>query len=344
MSLLNYIIRRLLLMVLVLVGVTILVFAILMLIPPGMRVAAYVKSEKVPASQIDNMIRTYGLQDPAPVQYFRWLGKILRLDFGFSTTADAPVWEGFVGFFPTTLELVLYATPVIILVGIWLGTLAATRKDQPIDHGVRVFAIVGYSLPTFWLGLLLLMILYGFFGIFPPGTLFDANKDIIHDPSFRRYTYLLTIDAILNWRWGLFLDALYHLVLPTLNLAILDSALIMRLVRGSMLESLGQDYIRTALAKGADRKTIYKKHARRNGLLPVITISGEMFAGLLSGMVITETIFVRQGIGYWMARAAVQLDVSAIMFNVLFLGVVFVVVNLVVDLIYAAIDPRIRLA
>jgi ABC-type dipeptide/oligopeptide/nickel transport system permease component len=344
MSLLNYIIRRLLLMVLVLFGVSLLVFTVLMLIPPGQRVGAYVSNEKVPVNQIENMIRHYGLRDPAPIQYVRWMGKILRLDFGYSVTADAPVLTAFRDYFPVTLELVLLSTPIIILFGVWLGTIGATKKDLPIDHGVRIFAIIGYSLPTFWLGLILLMVLYGFFGIFPPGTLFNNSKDLLYSSSFHRYTRLLTIDAILNWRWGLFLDALYHMILPAVNLTILESALIMRLVRASMLESLGQDYIRTALAKGADKKTVYVKHARRNGLLPVITISGEMFAGLLAGMVITETIFDRKGIGYWMARAAVQLDVSAIMFNVLFLGVVFVVVNLVVDLIYAAIDPRVRLA
>jgi ABC-type dipeptide/oligopeptide/nickel transport system permease component len=318
MSLLNYVIRRLLLMVLVLFGVTLLVFAVLMLIPPGMRVAAYVTHEKVSPEQIESMIVRYGLRDPAPVQYVRWMGKILRGDFGYSATADAPVLKAFVLFFPVTLELVLYATPIIVLLGVWLGTTAAAKKDLPADHGIRVFAIVGYSLPTFWLGLLLLMFFYGYVGIFPPGTVSNEGKDLLYEASFHRYTRLITVDAILNWRWDLFVDALYRLVLPTINLAILDSALIMRLTRASMLESLGQDYIRT--------------------------ISGEMFAGLLAGMVITETIFTRKGIGYWMANAAVSLDAAAIMFNVLFLGVVFVVVNLVVDLVYAAIDPRIRLA
>jgi dipeptide transport system permease protein len=320
------------------------VFGVLMLIPPGMRVAAYVTSEKIPPGQIEAMIRTYGLTDPAPVQYVRWLGKVFRGDLGFSATAEAPVLEGFKRFFPITLELVLYSTPLIILVGIWLGTVGAIKKDKPADHAMRVFAIVGYSLPTFWLGLLLLMFFYGYLGIFPPGTLSVQGADIINSAGFTRYTGLITLDAILNWRWNVFVDALYHIALPTINLIILDSALIMRLMRSSMLESLGQDYIRTALAKGATNRIVYMTHARRNALLPVITISGILFAGLLAGMVITETIFVRKGIGWWMARAALQLDVPAIMFNVLFLGTVFVVVNLIVDLIYAAIDPRIRLA
>jgi len=343
-SLLNYVIRRLLFMIAVLFGVSILVFGVLMLIPPGMRVAAYVTNEKVPPSAIDAMIERYGLRDPAPVQYVRWIGKIFRGDLGYSTTADGPVLQSFGQFFPTTLELVLLATPLIILVGLWLGTVGATHKDQPVDHAIRVVAIIGYSLPTFWLGLLLLMFFYGFLGIFPPGTLSETLRDVVYGEGWRRVTGLLTVDAIINWRWDVFLDALYHLVLPTLNLVILDSALVMRLTRSSMLDALGQDYVRTAVAKGASRRVVNRVHARRNALLPVITISGILFAGLLAGMVITETIFVRKGIGWWMARAALQLDVSAIMFNVLFLGAIFVMVNLVVDLVYAAIDPRIRLS
>ena len=344
MSLLNYIIRRLLFMVLVLLGVSILVFSVMMILPPGMRASAWIRSEKVRPDEMERIIKTYGLEDPAPLQYFRWLGNMAKGNFGFSTTADAPVLEGFARFFPTTLELVLYATPLIILMGIWLGTLGAENKDKPIDHGIRVFAIVGYSLPTFWLGLILLMIFYGFFGIFPPGDISNDLKDVILSDTFTRYTGMITFDAILNWRWDIFADGIYHLFLPTLNLVILSSALIMRLMRSNMLEALGQDYIRTALAKGADRKTINRKHARRNALLPVITIAGTMFAGLLGGMVITETIFSRKGIGYWMARAATQLDVPAIMFNVLFLGTISVVINLIVDILYTTVDPRIRLS
>lgn len=343
MSLFNYILRRILFMVLVLIGVSILVFGVLMLIPPGMRVAAYVTSEKIPPNQIEAMIEAYGLNDPAPVQYFRWLGNIFRGDFGFSATAEAPVFQGFKTYFPTTLELVLFSAPLVVLVGIWLGTAGAVNKDKPVDHGIRLFAIIGYSLPTFWLGLLLLMFFYGYLGIFPPGTLSNESKDVIFSPEWNRITGLMTVDGILNWRWDIVWDALYHLMLPTINLIILSSALIMRLMRSNMLEAMGQDYIRTALAKGADRKTLYYLHARRNAMLPVITISGILLAGMLAGMVITETIFTRKGIGWWMARAALQLDVPAIMFNVLFLGVIFVVINLIVDLIYAAIDPRIRL-
>ncbi len=344
MSLLAYIIRRLLLMVLVLVGVSLLVFTVMMLLPPGQRVAIYVTSDRVSPAQMDAMIAKYGLNDPAPVQYFRWLTSLLHGQFGYSVTASSPVLDGFVRFFPVTLGLVLFSAPLIILVGIFLGTLGAVRKDTPADHFTRVFAIVGYSLPTFWLGLLLMMIFYGFAGIFPPGTVSNDVRNIIYGDGYHQYTHLLVLDGLLNWRWQVVGDALYRMVLPTLNLVIINSALIMRLMRSSMLESLGQDYMMTARAKGADRKTLFRRHARRNAMLPVITVSGLTFAGLMGGMVITETIFDRKGIGWWMAQAALQLDVAAIMFNVLFLGTIYVVINLIVDLIYAYVDPRVRLS
>jgi ABC-type dipeptide/oligopeptide/nickel transport system permease component len=185
-SLLAYIVRRLLLMVLVLIGVSLIVFSIMMLLPPGQRVAVYVNSERISPEQVDALIAKYGLADPAPTQYFRWLGGLFRGQFGYSVTANSPVLEGFVRFFPTTLELVLYATPFIILVGIWLGTLGATHKDTPTDHFTRVFAIVGYSLPTFWLGLLLMMVFYGFLGIFPPGSVSNDIRNVIYSPEIGR--------------------------------------------------------------------------------------------------------------------------------------------------------------
>jgi peptide/nickel transport system permease protein len=331
-------------MVLVLTGVSLLVFAVMMLLPPGQRVAVYVMSEKVTPAQMDALVAKYGLNDPAPLQYARWLKNIFQGNFGYSITAGAPVFAGFAQFFPVTLELVLYSTPLIILTGILLGTLGAVRKDTPADHFTRVFAIVGYSLPTFWLGLLLLMVFYGFAGIFPPGSVSNDIRNVIYADGYHRFTRILTLDAILNWRWDVFWDAFYRMILPTINLVVINSALIMRLMRSSMLEALGQDYMMTARAKGADRKTLYRRHARRNALLPVITVSGLTFAGLMSGMVITETIFDRKGIGWWMARAALQLDVAAIMFNVLFLGAIYVVINLIVDIIYAYVDPRVRLS
>ena len=345
MSLFAYVLRRLLLMVLVLVGVSLLVFTTMMLLPPGQRVAAYVTNDRVTPAMMDAMIAKYGLNDPAPLQYFRWLRNLVHGEFGYSITASSSVWAGFTRFFPVSLELVLYAAPLIILTGILLGTLGAVRRDTAADHVTRVLAIVGFSLPTFWLGLLLMMIFYGFVGIFPPGALStDVRNIVFSDPTYHAFTHVVTIDAILNWRWQVFWDALYRMILPTLNLVVINSALIMRLMRSSMLEALGQDYMITARAKGANRRTLIRRHARRNAMLPVITISGITFAELMGSMVITETIFDRKGIGWWMAQAALQLDVAAIMFDVLFLGTLYVVVNLLVDLVSASVDPRVRLS
>ena len=344
MSLLAYIVRRLLLMVLVLFGVSLVVFTMMMLLPPGQRVAIYVNSDRITPAVMDKMIEKYGLNDPAPVQYFRWIGNIFRGEFGYSITASSPVLDGFKRFVPVSLELVLLAAPLIILTGIFLGTLGAVRKDTPVDHFTRVMAIVGFSLPTFWLGLLLLMVFYGSAGIFPPSALSNDVRNVVFGGDFHRYTTLVAIDGILNWRWDVTWDSVYRMILPAFNLTVINSALIMRLMRSSMLESLGQDYIMTARAKGADRKTLFRHHARRNAMLPVVTISGITFAELMGSMVITETIFDRKGIGWWMSQAALQLYVSAIMFDVLFLGTVYVVINLIVDLIYAWVDPRVRLA
>ncbi len=344
MSLFAYIVRRLLLMILVLFGVSILIFGVMMLLPPGQRVSIYVTSERVTPAMMDALIAKYGLNDPAPVQYWRWLKDMFSGQFGYSVTASAPVIKGFGQFFPITLELVLFATPFIILTGIGLGTLGAVKKDKPADHFTRIFAIVGYSLPTFWLGLLLMMIFYGFAGLFPPGSLSNEAHQIVYSDTYHQYTHILTLDAILNWRWDVWWDAFYRMILPTINLVVINSALIMRLMRSSMLESLSQDYMMTARAKGADSRTLYRVHARRNAMLPVITVSGLTFAGLMGGMVITETIFDRKGIGWWMAQAAIHLDVPAVMFNVIFLGTIYVLINLIVDLIYAWVDPRVRLA
>jgi ABC-type dipeptide/oligopeptide/nickel transport system permease component len=343
-SLIAYIVRRLLLMILVLFGVSLVVFTMMMLLPPGQRVSIYVNSDRITPAVMDKMIAKYGLDDPAPVQYFRWIGNIFRGEFGYSITASSPVADGFKRFFPVSLELVLLAAPLIILTGIFLGTLGAVRRDTAVDHFTRVLAIIGFSLPTFWLGLLLLMVFYGFAGIFPPSALSNDMRNIVFGGDFHRYTTLVPIDGILNWRWDVVWDSVYRMILPAFNLTVINSALIMRLMRSSMLESLGQDYMMTARAKGADRRTLFRHHARRNAMLPVVTISGITFAELMGSMVITETIFDRKGIGWWMAQAALQLDVSAIMFDVLFLGTVYVVINLIVDLIYAWVDPRVRLS
>jgi peptide/nickel transport system permease protein len=166
---------------------------------------------------------------------------------------------------------------------------------------------------------------------------------VVNSAEFARYTHINTLDAILNWRWDVFLDALRHLILPVITLSVTNVAFIMRLMRSSMLESLGKGYVLTARAKGLDEKTVVNKHARRNALIPVITISGYLFAALAGGAVITETIFNYKGIGWWAWQSAVRLDIPSVLGFALFSAILFVLVNLIVDILYTRVDPRVRL-
>lgn len=343
MNFLNYIIRRLLLMVVVLIGVTLIIFALLTLFSPEQRASAFIKDIKQ-LSDINSIIRTYGLDRPVYIQYFNWLKQIFSGNFGWSTTVSRSVLDAFKFFFPNTLELALFSAPVIILVGIWLGSISAAHRDKPVDHFTRMLAIVGWSLPTFWFGLILLMIFYGYFrGLFPPEALGYKAQTFVESAEFIRYTHLNTLDALLNGKLWIFVDAIRHLVLPVITLTVIQIALVMRIMRSSMLEVLGKGYILTARAKGAEWKTVIKKHARRNALIPVVTVSGWLFAVLMAGVVITETIFNRKGLGWWWAKAATQLDIPAVLMAVLFNGILFVVTNLIIDILYAYIDPRVRL-
>ena len=343
MELRAYIVRRLLLIIPVLFGVTLLIFALLQLFSPVERVALYVTSPKQFASVAD-MIAKYGLDQPVWVQYGHWINQIFQGNLGWSKVVSQPVTSAMLNFLPATLELAIFATPLIIFGGIFLGSKAAAHKDKAIDHATRVGAIVGWSLPTFWLGLMLLMVFYGLFtGLFPPERLSTEMNILVHSEAFTQYTKLHFLDAILNGNGWVLLDSLRHLVLPVTTLTIVSMAFIMRLMRSSMLESLGKGYILTARAKGLDENTVVNKHARRNALIPVLTVSGYIFAGLVNGVVITETIFNYKGLGWWTWQSAVNLDVSGVLAFALFNGVLFVFTNLVVDLLYARIDPRVRL-
>ena len=343
MELRAYILRRLILLIPVLLGVSILIFSLLQLFDPIERAALYVRDARQ-MGNIEEIIDKYGLDEPVWVQYGTWLNQVLHGNLGWSKVVSKPVVDAVWGFLPTTLELAIFATPLIIFGGIFLGKRAAAHKDKLIDHVTRVSAIVGWSLPTFWLGLILLMVFYGYFsGLFPPERL-STNVDlIVHSAQFVRYTNINTIDAILNGNGTVLLDALRHLVLPVMTLAAVSTAFIMRLMRSSMLESLGKGYITSARAKGLKESVVVNKHAGRNAMIPVLTVSGYVFAGIVNGVVITETIFNYKGLGWFTAQAAVNLDVPSVLAMALFSGVVFVLTNLVVDLLYARIDPRIRL-
>lgn len=343
MELRAYIIRRLLLLIPVLFGVTVLIFAVLQLFSPVERAALYITNPNQ-FSNIDEVIERYGLNDPIWIQYGRWMNQIFHGNFGWSRIVQMPVISAIRKYLPATLELAIFAAPLIISGGIYLGSKAAAHKDRVIDHATRLGAIIGWSLPTFWLGLMLLMIFYGYFsGLLPPERLSTQMSILVNSSAFNEYTGIHFLDAILNGNGRVLLDSLRHLVLPVITLTIVQIAFIMRLMRSSMLEALGKGYVLTARAKGLDESNVVNKHARRNALIPVLTISGYIFASLVNGVVITETIFNFKGLGWWAWRSAVYLDAPSILGFALFNGVLFVLTNLVVDLFYSRIDPRVRL-
>ena len=342
---LSFITRRALLLILVLFGVSVLLFGILMTFSPERRAAAYVSSPQQ-AKDIPKIIKQFGLDDPFYIQYVRWMKEVFQGNLGWSVVASRPVWEAFWTYFPVTLEMNLFAAPIVLFLGIWLGTLAGIHRDRWIDHTTRILAIVGWSLPTFLFALVLLMVFYGYFQILSPGVLSDQlSMFIIDNPdTYTSYTGLYTIDGILNGQLNITLDALAHLVCPILTYVIVVVALNMRVMRSGMIEELSRDYVITARAKGADNRTIYNKHARRNALLPVITVAGQLMAMSMEGSIAVEVVYNRHGIGWWLAESAIQLDIPVLMCICLFMGIVFVFTNLTLDILYAYIDPRIRLA
>jgi len=341
---LPYIIRRFFFLIFVLFGVSVLIFGILMTFSPERRAAAYVTTPQQ-AKDIPKIIKQFGLDDPFYVQYVRWIRELSRGNMGWSLVASRPVGEAFWRYFPVTLEMNLLAAPIVIIFGIWLGSISGIHRDTWVDHSTRIFAIVGWSLPTFMFALVLLMFFYGYFQVFSPGILSDQlTMSIIDNPEkFVRYTGLYTVDGVLNGRFDVALDALRHLVCPVLTYVIVVVALNMRVMRSGIIEELSKDYVITARAKGADENTVNFKHARRNALLPVVTVAGQLVALSMEGSVSVEVVFNRQGIGWWLAESATQLDMPVLMCICLFMGLVFVITNLILDILYAYIDPRIRL-
>lgn len=337
-----YIVRRLLILPVILFGLSILIFALLMLLDPIERASLYV-SQTLPKGKIEDLVKRHGLDDPIPVQYARWMGKVLRGDLGWSKTAQRPVLDAILYFLPATVELALGSIVPIVLIGVWLGVLSAVHHNRWIDHITRVFSIVGWSFPTYVFGLIMLMIFYAKLQWFPAGRLSDWALRVVLSPEFTQYTHLNTVDALLNGRLDVFWDAVRHLVMPVITLSYLSWALLLRVTRSSMLEALRQDYIMTARAKGLKEWVVINRHALPNALIPVATIAGLVIISLLNGVVITETIFNYKGLGWFFANAALNVDVISVLGLTLFNGVLIILGNLAVDISYVFLDPRVRL-
>ena len=337
-----YILRRLLMLPLVMLGVTFFLFFLTQRLSPEMRASLYVQDPRQMGS-LEEVIKKYGLNDPMPVQYFRWLKGAAKGDLGYSESANMPVASAIKAYLPATAQLAAAAMVLVVFFGVWLGIVSAEYKDGIIDNAVRFFVLAGFSLPIFVLGLILLMVFYGKLGWFPPGEYSLASDMIIHGPAFKAYTGFSLIDSLLNFRFYVFFDVLKHLVLPAVTLCVGSFALMVRVMRSSMLEELNKDYIRSARARGLSEFAVIYKHAGFNALIPVVTLAGIQFVRLLGGTVIVETVFDYPGIGRWGVECARQLDIAGVMGFSLLVAALFVLGNLAADLLYTVIDPRIRL-
>ena len=338
-----YIIRRILILPIILLGLSVLIFGMLQALNPVERAALYVTSPPKTADALQAIIQKYGLDQPIYVQYWHWLDNIVHGDFGWSKTAQMPVLQAIETYFPATFELAIWSFVPIIVIGVWMGVQAAIHHDTIIDQAARIFSIIGYSFPSFVFGLLMLLIFYSNLQWFPPGRLSDWANNIVYSSQFQQYTGMHTFDAILNGRFDIFLNALRHLVLPALTLSYINWALILRVTRSSMLDTIRQDYVTTARAKGLTERMVINNHARPNAMLPVATIGGLLLIGLLNGVVITETVFNYHGMGLFVANAALNFDAVSVLGVTMFDGALLVLANLVVDVLYGYLDPRIRL-
>ncbi|QLG13002.1 ABC transporter permease (plasmid) [Deinococcus sp. D7000] len=337
-----FVVKRLAQLPLVMLALTLLIVGLLQFLSPEERAQAYVTSE-AQTRNLEVIIREHGLDQPFLVQYGHWMADALHGDLGFSRASNRPVTETIRERLPATIELALVSAIPIIGVGVWLGMLAALHRNDLLDRSLRLLAIVGFSLPTFVMGILLLVVFYGALGWFPGnGNLSVVQQLNLTDPAYHRYSGLILVDSLLNGRPAMFLDALHHLALPALTLIITSGAVILKVMRAQVLETLRADHVRTARAKGLAAQVVNARHVRRNALLPIVTFAGFTVIGLLGGVLFTETIFGYPGIGEWGGQAALRFDVPGVIGFALLNAVIVVVVSTVSDLLYGVVDPRVR--
>jgi peptide/nickel transport system permease protein len=334
--LLRFIVRRLLLLVPILLGLSLLVFFWIRALPGGP--AQSLLGERATPEAVAAIERQYGLDEPVYVQYFYFLKKIGSFDFGNSITSRQPVLEELRLRFPATVELAIAAMLFSTFLGVPLGFIAAKKHDTWIDHGSLIASLLGISIPIFFLAILLKYIFAVQLGWLPTVGRLSVLIDLEHPTNF----YVL--DAILTRNWEALWDAIKHLVLPAIALGTIPLAIIARITRAAVLDVQNEDYVRTARAKGVHPRAVDARHVLRNALLPVSTIIGLQVGLLLSGAVLTETVFAWPGMGQWLVQAIEDRNYPVLQGGILFLALVFVLVNLIVDVSYGFINPRIRLS
>ena len=331
----GFLLRRIGLIIPTFIGITLLVFSLIHLIP-GDAVEAMSGERGMDPARYARLLHEFGLDRPLYVQYFDYLGNVVRGNLGASITTHEPVLSEFATLFPATLELAACAIFIALIIGLPAGMLAALKRNTFLDYSVMGVSLTGYSMPIFWWALLLILLFWVTLGWTPV----SGRIDILYD--LPPVTGFMLIDSLLSGQEGAFRSAASHLVLPAIALGTIPLAVIARMTRSSMLEVLREDYVRTARAKGLSRMRVIGIHAFRNALIPVVTVIGLQVGTLLAGAILTETIFSWPGIGKWLVEAIHRRDYPVVQGGILLSATIIILVNLIVDVLYGVINPRIR--
>ncbi|MBC7394546.1 dipeptide transport system permease protein [Variovorax sp. GrIS 2.14] len=332
---LRFILTRLSLLVPTFIGMTLLAFFLIRLVP-GDPIETLAGERGIDPARHAELLKAYGFDKPLIAQYGIYIARVLHGDLGKSVITQEPVMSEFLSLFPATVELALCAIVFALVLGIPAGILAAVRRNSIFDHGVMAVSLTGYSMPIFWWGLLLILFFSVQLGWTPVSGRIAVQYFIEPSSGF------LLIDSLRAGDVDAFWSALHHLILPTIVLGTVPLAVIARMTRSAMLEVLGEDYIRTARAKGLSRFRVVALHALRNALIPVVTVIGLQVGVLFTGAILTETIFSWPGVGKWLIEAIGRRDYPVLQGGMLLLGVIVMIVNLLVDVAYGVINPRIR--
>jgi dipeptide transport system permease protein len=332
---LRFVLTRIGLVIPTFLGIILLTFILIRLVP-GDPVEVRVGERGITPERHAQLLHDMGLDRPLYVQFFDYVGGVLQGDLGTSVVTQRPVMDEFLTLFPATLELAIFAILFAVLIGLPAGVLAAVKRGSIYDHAVMGTSLTGYSMPIFWWGLLLILL----FSVTLDWT--PVAKRLSDDYFVDEVTGFMLIDTLLSDEPGSFLNALHHLVLPTIVLGTVPLAVIARMTRSAMLEVLGEDYIRTARAKGLGTVRVVAIHALRNALVPVVTVIGLQVGTLMGGAILTESVFSWPGIGKWLVESIARRDYPALQGGVLVIAALVMTVNLAVDLLYGLLNPRIR--
>ena len=331
----RFVLTRLGLVVPTFLGIVLLTFVLIRLVP-GDPVEVRVGERGISPERHAELLHEMGLDRPLYVQFFDYVGGVLQGDLGTSVVTHKPVMEEFLTLFPATVELAIFALIFSTMIGLPVGVIAAVRRGSIFDHTVMGASLTGYSMPIFWWGLLLIL----FFSVNLEWT--PVAKRLSDDYFVDEVTGFMLIDTLLSDEKGSFLNALHHLILPTIVLGTVPLAVTARMTRSAMLEVLGEDYIRTARAKGLGVYRIVAVHALRNALIPVVTVIGLQVGTLMGGAILTESVFSWPGIGKWLLESIGRRDYEALQGGVLVIAALVMATNLAVDLLYGLLNPRIR--